>query len=87
MVIAAPNQDEVLITVALNVLTGKLNPDQWQGMVRVNEEEAAMLNAYRQICRSGFGRMEITVLHHQLDTLHKTDTFKRKDLLHLSPST
>ncbi len=81
MVVAAANQDETIITVALNVLCGKINPDQWRGLSRVDEEEAAILKSYREIRQWGFGRMEVTVLHHQLDTLHKTDTFKRKDLV------
>jgi hypothetical protein len=81
MVGAAVNQEESLVVIALNVLVGKVNPDQWQGLRRVDEEEAAVLDKFQAIRQHGFGRMEVTVLHHQLDTLHKTDTFKKKDLI------
>ncbi len=87
MVTAAPNQDEAIVAIALNVLTGKVNPDQWQGLRRVDEEEAAVLNAYREVRRWGFGRMEVTVLHHQLDTLYAGNTYKRKDLIKDSQGT
>lgn len=76
-----PNQDEAVAIIALNILTGNIDPEQWQGLRRVDEEEEAVLNKFNEIRQWGFGRMEINILHHQLDTLHKGETFKRKDLI------
>lgn len=81
MVNGAPNQDEAMVIIALNVLTGKINPEQWRGLRRVDQAEEAVLNIFQEIRQWGFGKMEVNVLHHQLDTVHKVQTFKRKDLV------
>lgn len=76
-----PNQDEAVAIIALNILTGKMNPEQWKGLRRVDQDEEAILNIFQEIRQWGFGKMEVNVLHHQLDTVHKVQTFKRKDLV------
>jgi len=77
----APNQDEAVVIIALNILTGKINPDQWRGLRRVDPEDEAILDIFKEIRRWGFGKMEVNVLHHQLDTVHEIKTRKRKDLI------
>ena len=84
---SAPNQDEVKVAIALNILCGNIKPEQWRGFMKVDEEEAAILTRYRQIRDWGHGRMEVVVLQHQLDTLHATNTYKKKDLIKGCPGT
>ena len=81
MVNGAPNQDEALLVIALNVLSGRINPDQWRGLRRLDEDEAAVLGIFNDIRQKGFGKMEVVVLASKLDTIHKIESYKRKDLI------
>lgn len=81
MVNVTPNQDEAVAIIALNILTGNIDPKQWRGLRRVDGDDEAVLNVFKEIRQWGFGKMEVNVLHHQLDTVHKVQTFKRKDLI------
>ncbi len=81
MVNEACDQEDTLRTIALNILSGKVNPDQWRGLRRVDEEEAAVLDIFGGIRKWGHGRMEVTVIAHGLDTVYKTLTLKKKDLI------
>jgi len=74
-------QDEALVAIALNILTGNINPEQWRGLRRVDEDDEAVLNCFREIRQWGFGKVELNVLNHQLDTVHEIKTRKRKDLV------
>lgn len=83
----ARNQDDTLCVVALNITSGKVNPDQWKGLRRVDEDDPAVLDILREIREWGYGKMEVNVIAHRLDTVHKSETFKRKDLVKESPGT
>lgn len=87
MVTAAPNQDEAIVAIALNILSGKVNPDQWKGLRRVDEDDAAVLDIFREIREWGYGKLEVNVIAHKLDTVYKSQTFKRKDLVKESTGT
>lgn len=77
----SPNQDEALAVIALNVLTGKIDPGQWRGLSKVDEDDEAVLNSFRKIRQWGYGRLEVTVAASRIDTLYESKTFKRKDLI------
>lgn len=77
----APSQDEALVVIALNILSGKINPEQWIGLRRVAEDEAAVLNMYREIKQWGFGELKVAVRDHRLDMAYKSHTFKGSDLI------
>jgi hypothetical protein len=73
------DQDSVLMVIALNVLTGKLNLEEWRGLTRLDEDEVSMVNLLRQIRRSGFGRLEINVISGRVETAYQGFTYKRKE--------
>jgi hypothetical protein len=49
--------------------------------VVLDEEEAAVLKAYRELRGSGFGRLEIVVVQSRLDGISPTYHYKRRDLI------
>jgi len=75
------DQDETLVCIALNILAGNIDPTKWKGLRVVDEDDQAVLDKLDAIRKWGFGKMEVNVLHHQLDTVHQDLTFKRKDLV------
>lgn len=81
MVSTNPGEDEALCIIALNILCGNIKPDQWKGFRRVDEDDEALLNVSQAIRKNGFGKLEVTYVRGQLDTVYKTDVLKRKDLL------
>ncbi|KKM02824.1 hypothetical protein LCGC14_1780570 [marine sediment metagenome] len=50
------------------------------------DEEKAIIKEYRELCSSGYGRMEVVVVAHRLEGINPTRHKKRKDLL-ISPQT
>ena len=65
---------EATVIDALYLLAGESFPPG------TDEEERALLSRFRALRRVGFGRMEVVVVGHHLDTLHYTQTLKRRDL-------
>ncbi len=78
---ASPAQDDVLAVLALNILCGNLKPEQWRGIRRVDAEETAVLDKFNDLRRYGFGKIEVSVINHSLETVHKEEIYKRRDLL------
>jgi hypothetical protein len=75
------SESEVLATIALNVLTGHIDPSRWLGLDRLDGDDLAVVTIFREIRRWGFGRLEITVVGGVIDTVHKDTTYKRRDLV------
>lgn len=48
---------------------------------QLDEEEAAVLKAFDEIRDWGFGRMEVIVVNRELETLIKSQTYKKRDLI------
>ncbi len=57
------------------------NPDKVVDALppEIDEEESAILSDFRDVRRWGFGRIEVVVVGHRMETLHATKTRKRKD--------
>ena len=81
-----PTQDETLVLIALNVLSGIIDPKEWKGLRSLDEDDEALLEKFQAVRQSGFGKLEVIVLHSQLETCHQVLTFKRKDLIRPSLS-
>mgnify|MGYP001617675401 FL=1 len=75
------DQRETCAVIALNVLSGNVHPKQWKGFRRVDEEEEAVLKLFNEVRRWGFGKLEVDIAYHRLETAYPRPTFKRKDLL------
>lgn len=45
----------------------------------LSEDEVAIIHCFRQIDHTGFGRLEAVVIEGSLDTIHGTNTYKKKD--------
>jgi len=58
---------------ALRILSGDGVPD-------IDQEEQVVLREFREIRESGFGRLEVIVVDHQVERVNPTRTLKRKDL-------
>jgi len=58
---------------ALRILAG-------DGVPETDPEEAIVLREFREIRESGFGRLEVVVVDHQVERVNPTRTKKRKDL-------
>ena len=58
---------------ALRILDG-------DGIPEIDPEEAILLQEFRELRESGFGRMEVIVVGHQMEGINPTRTKKRKDL-------
>jgi len=58
---------------ALRVLGG-------DGVHEVDQEEQAVLGRFRELRESGFGRMEVILVAHQVEGINTTRTMKRRDL-------
>jgi len=67
------------VLLALHILIGDRVPP-------LNDEESAVLWEYRDLRQHGYGRMEVVIFKHQLESINSTRTLKRKDLS-LSPQT
>ncbi len=69
------------VITALHVLVGTMGTRVVNPPQRLDDDELAILNVFRDVRRSGFGKVEISVINHQMDTVHKGFTLKRKDLI------
>lgn len=58
---------------ALRILSG-------DGVPETDPEEQVVLREFREIRNSGFGRLEVVVVDHQVERVNPTPTKKRKDL-------
>jgi len=58
---------------ALRILAG-------DGVPETGPEEEVVLQKFRELRDSGFGRMEVIVVEHRIEGINPTRTFKRKDL-------
>jgi len=67
------------VLLALHILIGDRVPP-------LNDEESAVLWGYRDLRQHGYGRMEVVIFNHQIESINSTITRKRKDLL-ISPET
>ncbi len=79
---ASPAQDNVLAVLALNILCGNLKPEQWIGLRRVDPEEAEILDAFNDVRRKKWGRLEASVVDSHLDTIFKSETYKWRNIHH-----
>jgi hypothetical protein len=77
----ARSQEDTLRHIALNILTGQVDPEKWRGLRKVDDEDAAVLDIFREVRDWGHGRIEVTVIAHKLDTAYKTLAYKKKDLI------
>ncbi|KKL82281.1 hypothetical protein LCGC14_1986300 [marine sediment metagenome] len=58
---------------ALRVLSG-------DGVREVDQEEQAVLGRFRELRESGFGRLEVILLDHQVEGINTTRSMKRREL-------
>lgn len=61
------------VLLALHILIGDRVPP-------IDGEEKAVLGEYRGLRQHGYGRLEVVVIAHQVETINVTKTLKRKDL-------
>lgn len=70
---------EARVLLALHILIGDRVPP-------IDDEERAVLGEYRGLREHGYGRLEVVIIGHQVETINATKTKKRKDL-QISPRT
>lgn len=62
------------VLLALQIMTGEGTPGMF-------EEEKGIILQYRELRSHGWGKMEVSVVDHHLETLNATRTLKRKDFV------
>lgn len=83
----AYNQREACVVVALNILTGAIQPEQWRGLRRLDGDDEFVLGLLSEVRESGFGRVEANIINGKVETAYHGFSHKRKDFIKTSPST